>query len=202
MELSEAESAPAGAGPVSLADAPLETTPVDVSTLPPAEIVSLPSIEVSAAGIASEPSASPAEAASKAPASGAYLPSGGSLPLRFAEARGWPAPLPADAIRRIGEASVASSTDGSKAGAPGADPAEAGDGGETRPDSVAGGPSAIREGARYPESGDGQPPRLTADLVLGYMNDVSGDRGLQRDSFLPAMVVPAGRSPLTATSLP
>ncbi|MGH8017971.1 MAG: hypothetical protein ACREIA_06725, partial [Opitutaceae bacterium] len=181
-----------------------EEIPAAMNVFPPVEIVGRPSIEAPANPVVSELAAPIAAAGWKAGAHAtAYLPNGGPLPLRFAEPKGWPKPLPVEAARHRNEtADSDSSSTASNTGMPGVDDAESIIGDETTSELTASSPATDPHDDPYPDSGDKEQPVLTADLVLDYMSGVSGDGGLQRDSFLPAMPASAIHSSSIAKSQP
>lgn len=120
-----------------------------------------------------------------------YLPECGPSPLRFAEPRMWPSPLPSAQSETSAPEKNVVASDASAPAAPTGETAANDD--EERPESIvisAGNPPRQRSA-----SSDG--PLLTSDLVLGYLENRPVKQGGIRTTFEPA--TPPEASPDAAT---
>lgn len=109
-------------------------------------------------------------------ANAAYLPLGGALPLRFAEARRWPAPLPLPPVETAPEPVVEVA--------------------QAEPVVPPPTPETVQEPPPEPEPAR---PVLTADLVLGYMGNLNPPASALEARFIPA--IPGARKPTEITSV-
>jgi len=143
------------------------------------------------------------DAARPASSSDAYLPLNGPLPLRFTAQKRWPAPLPVaepDAENAAVQAVVepvppvlaaATSTDAAPDGSH-----ERNTVGRSMNEPSPNQPHlAATTGHISSES-----PMLTAELVLGYINDLSGGFAIHNERFLPALPERSGNTLAAASS--